>query len=216
VIRKLPPPEFTPPVWARTGHLQTILGAYLPQRLPHYRSKAHVLTLTDGDQIVVHDDCPESWTPGDPCTVLLHGVGGCHRANYLVRTADKLTQRGVRTFRMDQRGVGAGLARSPGHAGRSDDLAEVVGYVLHKCPDSPISVCGFSLGGNIALKYASHIEDRHRFAVKQIIAVAPPVDLTWCSENLKIGLNRLYSHFWARLLFGRTQHWRTEGACQGL
>jgi predicted alpha/beta-fold hydrolase len=155
-------PNFEPHPLIRGGHLQTIIGSYLPWMKVRYRATQHQVPLADGDRIALHDDLPggpedrgqktegrgQGWQAGDPVVLLLHGLGGCHLSSYMQRCAVKLTDRGFRVFRMDLRGYGAGfpLAKHPVHAGRSEDAAAALDYVIDLCPDSPVHLVGFSVG----------------------------------------------------------------------
>jgi len=201
-------PHFRPHPLIRGGHLQTIVGCYLPWQRINYGATQHHVALPDGDKIALHDDLPASggergqgtgdsgqdWRPGDSIVLLLHGLGGCHQSGYMQRCAVKLTARGYRTFRMDLRGYGAGfpLARHPVHAGRSEDAAAVLNYVIDLCPDSPIHLVGFSMGANIVLKLAGELGPLAPGNLASVMAVAPPIDLLECSRNMQRPLNRFY------------------------
>lgn len=132
-------PQFQPHPLVRGGHLQTVLGCYLPWRKFPYRAVQQRVALPDGDTIILHDDGVQrrdaalqreerrpslrdasaawqagkdagpGWQPGDPAVLLLHGLGGCHLSGYMQRCSAKLTARGYRVFRMDLRGCGAGV-----------------------------------------------------------------------------------------------------------
>ena len=117
------------------AHAQTLAAAYWPAQLPEHRAVARRVELDDGDVVVVHDDCPEGWPLDGRVALLAHGLGGCHRSPLLVRLAAKLNERGVRVFRWDMRGCGAGvgLAGRPYHAGCTDDLQRVIASVLEWC-----------------------------------------------------------------------------------
>ena len=123
--------DFQPCMFMRCGHRQTVLGTTLPGGRFPYRAQPHTFPLSDGDVLVVHDDVPASWKETDGVALLVHGLGGDHRSGYMVRVAAKLNRCGVRVFRMDQRGCGAAqwLSAQPAHAGRSDDIAEVLNWV---------------------------------------------------------------------------------------
>jgi predicted alpha/beta-fold hydrolase len=112
----------------------------------------------------------------------------------MVRSSIKLRARGVRVFRMDLRGCGAGLtlARRPLHAGRSEDVAAVLEYVHKLCPGSAIHLVGFSMGGNIVLKLAGELGAAAPPYLASVTAVSPPIDLALCTRNLYRGLNRVY------------------------
>src|SRR6185503_5250573 len=147
--------DFRPHALLRNPHAQTCFTAFWPGALPLYRAQQHVILTTHEDQFVLHDDKPAVWREGDRAVLLIHGLGGCHRSAYVVRMAEKLTARGVRTFRMDMRGCGVGerLAKQPGHAGRSEDVAAAVEFLRKTCPGSKLVAVGFSLGGNLLLKW---------------------------------------------------------------
>jgi len=196
---------FEPPWWLRGGHAQTLAGALWPARLPKYRAVARPVVMHDGDAVIVHDDCPTGWRPGDRAALLAHGLGGSSLSPLLVRLVEKLNQRGVRVFRLDMRGCGAGanLARRPYHAGRSDDLAEVVRSVLGWCDaeapsgvETPLVLFGVSLSGNILLKYLGENPEQVPSQVTRAIAVNPPIDLARSVSTLSGPINRWYDrHF---------------------
>ena len=169
---------------------------YWPGRLD-YRAKQHRLALDDGDTLILHDDSPPGWRPGDRIALLMPGLAGCHQSGYLVRTAAKLTARGVRTFRMDQRGwgAGAGLARHPFHAGRSEDVLSALNFLERLCPESPLALVGFSLSGNVALKALGELKGRLPASLDKACALTPPVDLSACADWMERPANRFYNRF---------------------
>jgi predicted alpha/beta-fold hydrolase len=191
-------PNFEPHPLIRGGHLQTILGAYIPWQRIQYRARQHKVPLPDGDAIVLHDDLPaageDALAPPSPVVLLLHGLGGCHLSGYMQRCAAKLTSRGYRVFRMDLRGYGAGFAfaRHPVHAGRSEDAGAALAFVIEQCPDSPVHMVGFSMGANIALKLAGELGELAPANLASVMAVAPPIDLVECSRNMERTSNRIY------------------------
>ncbi len=99
--------------------------------------------------MILHDDCPDEWQPRDRVALMIHGLAGCHESGYMQRIAHKLSTRGVRVFRMDLRGCGAGqeLASLPYHSGRSEDAVAALEEIAEIAPDSPVTLVGFSLGG---------------------------------------------------------------------
>jgi predicted alpha/beta-fold hydrolase len=158
------------------------------------------VALADGDRVVLHDDCPGGWRSAHRAALLVPGLGGSHATPYLVRTAAKLNRRGIRTFRMDQRGFGAaaGLARWPHHAGRSEDVAAALWAVDRITGGSQTSLVGFSLGGNIALKLAGESPDLVPPSVTGVMAVNPPIDLAALIARLEHRSNRFYHGYFMR------------------
>ncbi len=185
-------PSFRPHPLVRGGHLQTIAGAYLPHGLK-FGSVVHHVPLPDGDAIALHED-GKGDDPATPVVILLHGLGGSHQSGYLLRASSKLRSRGIRVFRMDLRGCGAGiaLARHPLNAGRSEDASAVLNFVHERFPAAPIHLVGFSMGGNIVLKLAGELGAAAPPHLASVMAVCPPIDLAECTRNIQRGINQLY------------------------
>jgi predicted alpha/beta-fold hydrolase len=200
-------PRFRPHPLVMGGDMQTIAAVYLPQRGHVYGAKQHRLALDDGDQLVLHDDCPPSWHAGDRVALLMHGLAGCHQSGYMVRIASKLAARGVRVFRLDLRGCGAGfgLARWPYHSGRIEDAVAAIKFIEQLCPGSPVSLVGFSLSGNIALKLCGELGESACAGLSDCLAICPPIDLRACSARLGARRNRLYDRHFVRMLLGQLQ-----------
>jgi hypothetical protein len=119
------------------------------------------------------------------------------------RIAARLNAAGVRTFRKDLRGcgAGAGLARLPYHSGRSDDAAAALRFIAELCPGSPSTIIGFSLGANIVLKLMGELGDSHCGELDSAVAVSPPLDLMACSKNLSRWSNKIYDGHFVRSLW---------------
>lgn len=184
-----PAPEPIPFIPARgfsNCHAQTLLGTLLPLQTKLSGTTQRKLRLQDDDFIVLHDDRPAAWERGDHVVLLMHGLAGCHNSGYMVRTSSKLHLRGVRTFRMDHRGCGAGaqLARRPYHAGRTDDLDAAIRMIERLCPGSPISVAGYSISGNLLLRYLGENGAAASLSLFRAVAICPPIDLEQCIAAL--------------------------------
>ena len=198
-------PPFRSPWALAGGHRQTLVGAFFPGRLPEERAVIRRIPLADGDTLVVHDDCPTNWPSNGPVAVMLHGLAGCHRSSYLVRTAAVLNANGVRSFRLDLRGCGAGfgLAIKPYNAGCSDDVLQVLRAIAEWCPGSPVSLFGFSLGGNIVLKLLGEAPDRVPAELVRAAAINPPIDLARCTYGLARWPQRHYDAYFVKQLLQR-------------
>jgi len=190
--------EFRPLPLLGNPHLQTLLGTWLSGPALRFAARERHAVLDDGDRLVLHDSVPELWRPGGRIALLVHGLGGSHRSGYMQRTAGFLLARGVRVVRLDLRGCGRGitLARRPYHAGCSDDVRAAVAEVRRWSPASPLSLAGFSLGGNIVLKLAGEAASEPVPGLACVAAVAPPIDLECCATLIGLARNRLYElHF---------------------
>ena len=209
-------PEFRPAFGLRNPHLQTILGAVRPARQKIHGTVQRKLAFADGDFAVLHDDRPDDWTRGDHVVLLMHGLSGCHQSSYMVRTCARLLEHDVRVFRMDHRGCGAGrmLARNPYNAGRIRDLEAAIRMLERTCPGSPISVAGFSLSGNLVLRYLADQPDSLPLSLYRAVSVCPPIDLHYCVLQLaNTIMGRRYDRYFARQLVNQivnTPQWRDD------
>jgi predicted alpha/beta-fold hydrolase len=183
-------------------------------RQPLHQATARRIALDDGDVLVVHDDCPADWPPGGRVALLVHGLVGSHRSPYIVRWAGKLLARGVRVFRLDLRGCGAGigLAKFPYHAGCSSDLDRVVTAVIEWSSAEGVvptlAICGVSLSGNILLKYLGETPDAIPASLVRAIAINPPIDLARSIATLDRSLNRWYDRHFTRTLLRHLERLR--------
>ena len=98
------------------------------------------------------------------------------------------------------RGAGFGLARGIYHAGRTEDLREVVGWLAARAPSSPIALVGFSLGANLVLKLAAEAADEPVPGLDCVVAANPPIDLAACAKAMRRPKNRIYDWNFLRLL----------------
>ena len=68
------------------------------------------------------------------------------------------------------------------HSGKSEDLREVLAYVLENYNYENIYLVGISIGGNIVLKYLGEEAGQINPKIKKAIALSTPIDLA-CSAN---------------------------------
>ena len=200
---RLDVPEFQPAFGIRNPHLQTLYGALRPARPRIVGTVQRKLRFADGDFAVLHDDKPHHWSRGGHAVLLMHGLSGCHQSGYMARTTAKLLARNVRVFRMDHRGCGAGrmLAKQPYHAGRIRDVEAAIRMLERLCPTSPISVAGFSISGNMLLRYLGDDPNNLPLSLYRAVAVSPPIDLLHCVEKLRdTRMGQRYDRYFARQL----------------
>lgn len=193
-------PSFRPLPLLGNPHVQTILGNFLggDRRTP--RVARRIVGLPDGDRIALSETPPRVLHPRGPTALLVHGLGGSHRSANMVRVTNRLSDLGWRVVRMDLRGAGAGvrLAQRFYNAACSGDVRTVMEYLVAAFPESPIAVVGFSLGGNIVLKFAGEASDAPVPALHAVAVLGPPIDLVRCSELL--ARYPLYDAFYVRNL----------------
>lgn len=202
---QLPRPEkpCRPPLWAKSGYLQSALGNYLPKpklTQPWRREEIH---LPDGDRLVARVYAPkEGSAPPARKTVIcvFHGLGGHGDRPYMQRVVDLGTARGCEVFSVDHRGCGQGrgLAKGIYHSGVASDLSAVFAAVRKKQPDAAIIGVGFSLSANALLLCLGDGHGGPHHHPDAAIAVNPPVNLSRCADLICAPNHRLFNLYFLR------------------
>lgn len=200
--------EFSPLPWLKSPHAQMIVANYFWKGLEPPSSPLWV-NLIDHDMLCCAVSTPPNWTQKDRTVVLIHGLGGDQYSHYMIRMSRKLYHLNVRTVRVNLRGCGPGKAMSklPYNGGNSPDLLAVLNRVKTLSSRSPISVVGFSLGGNVLLKMLGELGPSANELVEHAIAVCPPVDLGDTVERICAKENRLYHKYYLNSLVKQTKKW---------
>lgn len=193
--------EFQPLKFFSGCHAQTILGS-LTSFCKAPRSDREYVCLPDMDCLTMERCTPASWRETDPTIVMIHGLCGSHNSSYLQRLSKKLYKQGVQTIRINLRGCGSsrGLSKFFYHCGSSDDVLACVKLIKRKFSNSPISLIGFSLGGNIVLKMAGELGEAGKDLLAQVIAVNAPADLKTSVQLISQPKNMMYERYFIRLL----------------
>lgn len=176
------------PIWASTGHLQTVLGHLIPS--PQFTSSGErvELEVVGRDKVIAHFHRGTS----DTVVYLFHGLGGFSHATYMQRTALIAQKYGHSVFMFNHRGCGegAGLAREPYHSGRAEDLSAMIAHGRKLFPEKVHLAIGFSLSANALLLLAAG--QRATVLPDAAIAVNAPINLGRAGELLQHGFNRVY------------------------
>ncbi|MBI3818042.1 MAG: alpha/beta fold hydrolase [Planctomycetes bacterium] len=198
----MPSIPFLPHPCLRGAHAQTLFGTMGAGDLVP-AAREHRVELEDGDSMVLHEDPPTSGTIASRAALLVHGLTGDHAAGYMVRVAARLRERGYTTFRADLRGAGrsASMCRKFYHSGVSSDVAAAVRFISKRSGRLPIDLVGFSLGGNIILKYAAerlYKKDGPGIHINKIATVSAPADLARSFSKLSRGFGRFYNRYFTK------------------
>lgn len=131
-----------------------------------------------------------------PLIVLVHGLSGCEESPYMLASARHFRALGYAVLRLNLRGS---VPTQPGcrehyHAGRDEDLAAVFDMIAgHEQAKAGIVPVGFSLGGNMLLKFlASRARD---VPIVAGVSISAPIDLAAAAERFLQPRNRVY-HAW--------------------
>ncbi|WP_108651180.1 YheT family hydrolase [Dongshaea marina] len=181
LLKRLAVPSFEPLPGLHSCYGQTIAASYWPQKINLKPDSWLNLRLSDGDRLFICENWPDQ-SMRDHLVVMVHGLTGDYRSGYLSRLARKLVALGYPVFRVNMRcaGPAAHLASGIAHAGRSEDLRQIIARLQSIYPAMAISLIGFSLTANTALKMAG--EEGEQCPLHSLVAISPPVDLLACSQ----------------------------------
>jgi len=182
--------EFQPAWWCRNAHLQTIWGGIVRRapRVPLTRTRWE---LPDGDFLDV-----DELAAGEPSPrlIVLHGLESSSRATAVLGLLYQARQRGWGGVAVNFRGCSGepNRLRRSYHGGDTADLAWVLAKVSAQHPSSPIVCAGFSLGGNVLLKYLGERGNAVPEQVRTAAAISAPFDLAASVAALDQGFNQVY------------------------
>ncbi len=131
--------------------------------------------------------------PDRPLVILLHGLTGCERSSYVRLTALQLLQRGYPVLRLNLRGAGPSRpqCREGYHAGRTEDLHQVMAGLPAGAARAGVAIVGYSLGGNILLKFLAELE-ASAHPVRASVSISAPIDLALTQARMMEPRNRVY------------------------
>jgi len=181
--------DFKPAWWLRSPHLQTLW--------PVLFKKRHKLDLID-EQVELEDgdfiDLCWSRNSAAKTVLVLHGLEGSVESHYINGILYLLEQSGYRPVLMHFRGCGGRvnrLARAY-HSGETGDLAYIVEHINNITGEYPHATIGYSLGGNVLLKWLGETADTN--PLKKAVAVSVPFRLHDAAKRLEIGVSKIYRH----------------------
>ncbi len=187
----LVPSNYRPPFLFRNGHFSTIYSGMF-RKVNGVVQKRERIDLSDGDFLDL--DWSESVVPTKKVVILLHGLEGDAQRHYMTGSAKKLNQNGFDACAVNFRGCSGEpnrLYRSY-HSGATEDLVAVINYILAIKEYEELYLMGYSLGGNLLLKYLGEGNLVPK-AMKAAMAISVPCDLKDACDELLSSKNVLYS-----------------------
>jgi len=180
---------YKPPFLFGNGHVQSIV----PTLFRKVRGVAYTrerINTPDNDFIDL--DC--SGLNADRAVIIIHGLEGNASRAYMLGMARAFNRRGWDSVSINLRGCSGEpnrLIRSY-HSGISDDLDTVVCHLVEKDKYASLALVGFSIGGNIILKYLGEKGPEGSPLIKAAAAVSVPCDLASSARKLADLSNMIY------------------------
>jgi predicted alpha/beta-fold hydrolase len=186
--------NYVHPFFLFNGHIQTIVPALLrtAPALPFDRER---ITTPDGDFLDI------DWlrSSSDRLLIISHGLEGNSRRPYMLGMANNFFVNGWDVLTWNFRGCSGEMNRRPifYHSGATYDLETVLSHAQEGYRE--ICLVGFSLGGNVTLKYLGE-DHPTRHKVKKAVAISVPLDLSGSSDQIARRENTLYTQRFLKTL----------------
>lgn len=187
-----------PPAYQYNGHMQTVIPS-LTRKVSGITYERERLVLADGDFVDL------DWIEAgyDRLVILTHGLEGDSNRQYIRGTAKLFAQHHYDVLAWNCRSCSGEMNqafRLYNH-GEIGDLNEVIHHALRTKQYREIVLIGYSMGGNITLKYLGVHGNQLPDAIKRGVAVSSPTDLEASAVLLDRPSNRFYrNRFMKKLL----------------
>ena len=184
--------SYNPSFLFKNGHFSTVFVA-LTRKIADFEQKREKLELADGDFLGL--DWSLSETPTNKVVILLHGLEGNAQRAYIKGSAKLFNAYGYDVCAVNFRscsGETNRLFRSY-HSGATEDLEAVVHHILTAKKYTEIFIKGFSMGGNLALKYLGERTSIPK-EIKAAVAISVPCSLHSSLKQLLTPKNVLYAN----------------------
>lgn len=134
--------------------------------------------------------------------LVLHGLEGTERSHYIAGLLSEIARRGWGADVLLFRSCGSEPNLQPRfyHSGETQDLGFVLGQLLVEFPHARFAIAGFSLGGNVLLKFLGELGAAVPSRVCAAAAVSVPFDLSRSADRIGSGFSRVYERHFLRSL----------------
>lgn len=201
---KIDASSYRSPWFLKGPHMETIAPNLTRRRL-RVRYRRSRLELSDGDFVDLDTAVPSREEPSATCVLTLHGLEGSSSAPYVKSWARSAMRQGFAVVAMNQRGCSGEMNRLARfyHSGETGDLSEAIEHLA--CAYESIALLGFSLGGNVVLKYLGERPKAVHPKVRAGVAISAPVDLAGSASRIGHPSNRFYMRRFVRLLSAKIE-----------
>lgn len=176
--------EYKPSTIFKNGFISTVYSGIIRKvkSIPFKHSRER-LELSDGDFLDLDWDYSKAKT--EKLLILLHGLEGSSERSYMTGSGKLFNSNDFDVLRVNFRGC-SGEVNSKYrsyHSGATEDLKEIIEFVLTLQKYQKVFLKGFSLGGNVILKYLGENEDLPK-EIKGAVAISVPCNLEGSARSL--------------------------------
>ena len=199
--------RFVAPRWLVGGHAQTVAGLALRARVNAHRDvhrRRERIPTTDGDFLdldwfesgdaATRASAAHANAAHVPLVLLLHGLEGSTNSGYVKVLARELAAAGLESVGLNFRSCSGELNRGPRlyHAGETCDVEFVIEQLAARHPGRPLAAVGFSIGGNMLLRWMGEAGERARDLLAAAAVVSVPFDIEAGARFMEASASRLY------------------------
>ncbi len=184
-------------------HIETIFPS-LFRKVKHTPTKKERITTPDNDFLDLDWFLVKSKT----LVITCHGLEGSSKSQYVVGMANYFNTKEIDVLCWCYRGCSSdiNLTNKFYHSGATYDLETVILHALTKNYNK-IVLAGFSLGGNLTLKYLGETRKKHK-EIAAAVVFSTPLDLSAGADEITKFKNKIYANRFLRRLKRklRTKH----------
>ena len=173
--------------WLSNPHLQTLYPTFF-RKAVDLKLNEERLTTPDNDflDIAYPDD------NGGKLVLVFHGLEGSVQSHYIKGMLKALYDSGLYPVFMHFRGCSGKANRTTRryYSAETSDPAFLLETFTKRYPGRDIYAVGFSLGGNMLLKWLNDLNTDS--PIKKAVAISVPFDLSICDKRLQNGASRIY------------------------
>ncbi len=190
----IPLDTYRPALWLRNGHINTFYPYFFRKKIHHNYERERFIT----------EDCDffdVDWLKkpeNKRLAILMHGLEGSSNSQYIMGMTHALHQHDFDVAAINFRSCSGVMNNKPVmyHSGWTMDLDHFITQIQHDYQE--INICGFSLGGNVVMKYCGDGIYNLNKKVKTAIGISVPCDLQSGSRKIK----ELQNHFYENKFLG--------------
>lgn len=181
--------SFEPPFWFQNGHTSTIYP-HLIRRMKKVNYQRTRISTPDDDFL----DLDFSKVGGKNLMIITHGLEGSSESGYIKGLVQRANQENWDAVALNLRGCSGEPNRlySCYHSGKTEDLQIVIDYISKEGKYDKLFLVGFSLGGNLTLKYTGEQAENMPKIVAGVVGVSVPCELAAVSAQLNEAANVIY------------------------
>jgi uncharacterized protein len=181
--------EYRAPLFLFNAHLETIFPSLI-RRVGVQPYRRERIDTPDNDFLDL------DWLQGDSAklVIIAHGLEGSSARPYVKGLARAVYQKGYDVLAWNFRGCSGEINRQLRfyHSGATDDLDTVIRHALTKNKYREIILSGFSLGGNLTLKYLG--ERTPIDAIRACVVFSVPMHLQSSCARISQPSNWIYAN----------------------